>query len=630
MAAAAAACASCARRRAAGLESASSEALTAFGDGSVFIERYVESPRHIEIQILADGESTVHLFERDCSVQRRHQKVVEAAPAIGLPEDVTQALYADAVRITAGAGYVNAGTVEFLVDPKTWNHYFIEVNPRIQVEHTVTEVITGVDLVQSQMRIAAGQRLSEIGLAQEAISKRGYAIQARVTTEDPALDFRPDTGRLQVWRPAEGFGIRLDGGNAYPGATISPHYDSMLMKVTASALSFQGAADKLSRALTETRIRGVKTNSPFIQNVLRHPDFRRARRRRPSSPTRRSSSTSVERQNRGQKLLNYLGDLVVNGRSVAGAAGGVTPRVRPSSPRRRRPAAARAQAGARGGRADGLRQGGARAARAAAHRHDVARRAPSLLATRVRSRTSSPPRRTRRPRSPVLLIENWGGATFDVCLRFLRECPWERLQMMREAVPNVPFQMLLRGANGVGYTNYPDNAVHKFCDVAVRNGMDVFRVFDSAQLPRQPQARRRRGRRGGRRRRGGDLVHGRHLRPVQGQVHPRLLPRARAAARRRRHPRPLHQGHGGPVKPAAATRLISALRQEFPSLPLHVHTHDTAGTGVASMLACAAAGADAVDAAIDSMSGMTSQPSMARSSPRCRTTSCRRASRWRS
>ena len=254
-------------------ESASNEALTAFGNGSVFLERYVDSPRHVEVQILADGTDTVHLFERDCSVQRRHQKVVECAPAIGLPQDVTEALWADAVRITSGAGYVNAGTVEFLVDPKTWQYYFLEVNPRIQVEHTVTEVITGVDLVQSQIRVAAGQKLSDIGLTQPQITKRGFAIQARVTTEDPALDFRPDTGRLQVWRPAEGFGIRLDGGNAYPGATISPHYDSMLMKVTGSALTFQSAADKVTRALTETRIRGVKTNTPFILNVLKHPDF---------------------------------------------------------------------------------------------------------------------------------------------------------------------------------------------------------------------------------------------------------------------------------------------------------------------------------------------------------------------
>ena len=593
-------------------ESASNEALTAFGDGSVFIERYVDSPRHVEVQIVSDGTDTVHLFERDCSVQRRHQKVVETAPAVGLPEGLREKLYEDAVRITSGAGYFCAGTVEFLVDPKTWNHYFIEVNPRIQVEHTVTEVITGVDLVQTQIRIAAGQKLKELGLSQENISMRGYAIQARVTTEDAGNDFTPDTGRLQVWRPAEGFGIRLDGGNAYPGATISPHYDSMLMKVTASALSFQAAADKLARALTETRIRGVKTNSPFILNVLRHPDFLSG------EATTSFIADSPElfdfqvTHNRGQKLLNYLGDLVVNGRSVLGAAGDVTPRVAPLIPKTPVGPPPR-------GLKQVLEEGGPAAfAKAVRERRgllitDTTWRDAhqSLLATRVRTKdilAVAPA--TAHALNQCYSLENWGGATFDVCLRFLRECPWERLQMMREAVPNVPFQMLLRGANGVGYTNYPDNAVFKFCDVAVRNGMDVFRVFDSLNYVDNLKL-------------GIDAVGaangvveaaisytGDISDPTKGKFTLEYyLDLARQLVACNIHVLCI-KDMAGLLKPAAATTLISALRKEFPHLPIHVHTHDTAGTGVASMLACAEAGADAVDAAVDSMSGMTSQPSM--------------------
>ena len=296
------------------LARAQSEALSAFGNAAVFVERYVDSPRHVEVQILSDGESTVHLYDRDCSVQRRFQKVVEIAPSVGLPDDLRAALLADAVRLTSAAGYRCAGTVEFLVDPATWKHYFIEVNPRIQVEHTVTEVVTGVDLVQSQIMVTAGKTLAEIGLAdQDDVQVRGYAIQSRVTTEDPEADFRPDVGRLQVWRPAEGFGIRLDGGNSFTGAVISPHYDSMLMKVTGSALTYEGAIDKVSRALRETRIRGVKTNIGFTLNVLKHPDFRAG-----------AATTSFIGDNpelfqfkaggdRASKLLDYLAELAVNG-----------------------------------------------------------------------------------------------------------------------------------------------------------------------------------------------------------------------------------------------------------------------------------------------------------------------------
>eukprot|EP00326_Haptolina_ericina_P033967 CAMPEP_0181237180 /NCGR_PEP_ID=MMETSP1096-20121128/38611_1 /TAXON_ID=156174 ORGANISM="Chrysochromulina ericina, Strain CCMP281" /NCGR_SAMPLE_ID=MMETSP1096 /ASSEMBLY_ACC=CAM_ASM_000453 /LENGTH=1162 /DNA_ID=CAMNT_0023332489 /DNA_START=47 /DNA_END=3535 /DNA_ORIENTATION=+ len=591
---------------------ASSEALTAFGDGSVFIERYVNSPRHVEIQVIADGTSATHLFERDCSVQRRHQKVVEVAPSIGLPDATRDALYADAVRICQGAGYVNAGTVEFLVDPKTWNHYFIEVNPRIQVEHTVTEVITGVDLVQSQIRIAAGQKLHEIGLSQDDVSMRGFAIQARVTTEDPAEDFRPDTGRLQVWRPAEGFGIRLDGGNAYPGAKISPHYDSMLMKVTGSALNFNAAADKVARALAETRIRGVKTNIPFILNVLKHPQFVSGEATTSFIGSTPELFEFAEQQNRGQKLLNYLGDLVVNGRTALGAAGPPTPRVKPLLPPTPVGAPPR-------GLKQVLNEGGPQAFAKAVRSNrgllltDTTWRDAhqSLLATRVRTQdilaVAEP---TAHILAPCYSVENWGGATFDVCLRFLRECPWERLQQMRERVPNVPFQMLLRGANGVGYTNYPDNAVFKFCDVAVKNGMDVFRVFDSLNyLDNLKLGVDAVGAAGG-------VVEAAisYTGDITDPSKTKFTLDYYLELARKLVDADIHvlciKDMAGLLKPAAATLLISALRKEFPNLPIHVHTHDTAGTGVASMLAAAAAGADAVDVAVDSMSGMTSQPSM--------------------
>jgi pyruvate carboxylase len=349
------------------------------------------------------------------------------------------------------------------------------------VEHTVTEVITGVDLVQSQIRVAAGQKLAELGLTQDSISKRGFAIQARVTTEDPQQDFRPSTGKLMLWRPAEGFGIRLDGGNAYSGATISPHYDSMLMKVTAFSLSFKGACDKLVRALNETRSRGVKTNMPFITNVLRHPDFESGMATTSFIGDNPHLFHFSEQQNRGQKILNYLGDLAVNGRTMTGAAGPPTPKIEPLLPEKRQGLPPK-------GLKQVLEQGGPEAFAKAVREHrgllltDTTWRDAhqSLLATRVRTKdiiAIAP--ETSHVLANAYSIENWGGATFDVCLRFLKECPWERLAMMREAVPNVPFQMLLRGANAVGYTNYPDNAVHKFCDVAVRNGMDVFRVFDS-------------------------------------------------------------------------------------------------------------------------------------------------------
>jgi len=610
---------------------AQSEALAAFGNGAVFVERMVERPRHIEVQILSDGIETVHLYERDCSVQRRFQKVVEVAPSVGLPTPLREDLCADAIRICKMAGYSCAGTVEFLVDPVTWRHYFIEVNPRVQVEHTVTETCTGHDIVQAQIKIAGGGTLADCGIpSQDAIQIRGYAIQARVTTEDPQADFRPDTGRLQAWRPAEGFGIRLDGGNAFTGAIISPHYDSMLTKITASALTFPQACARLSRALAETRIRGVKTNIPFVQNVISHPTFQSGEATTSFISDHAEQLFSFPKSgDRVSKLMAYLGDLAVNGRKAVGATGAKTPkydvvlppRVAINSEERQNPPA---ECQARVPR-PGLKQiydkhgpkGFAKAVRDSKRLliTDTTMRDAhqSLLATRVRTKDilAAAPYASYAIGAESYSFENWGGATFDVCMRFLYESPWDRLVRMREAMPNVPFQMLLRGANGVGYTSYPDNAIFKFCQVAQKNGMDIFRIFDSVNyLENLYLGIDAVGAAGG-------VVEaaisytGDVLRDEKHYKYnlDYYLELARALAARDIHVLAI-KDMAGLLKPRAATTLISALRQEFPHLPIHVHTHDTAGTGVASMLAAAHAGADAVDVAVDSMSGLTSQPSM--------------------
>jgi len=593
------------------LARAQSEALTAFGNAAVFVERYVEAPRHVEVQILSDGETTFHLYERDCSVQRRFQKVVEIAPSVGLPEDLQKALHDDAVRLTSAAGYRAAGTVEFLVDPQTWKHYFIEVNPRIQVEHTVTEVVTGVDLVQSQIRVAQGETLAEIGLhAQDDIQVRGYAIQSRVTTEDPEEDFRPDVGRIQLWRPGEGFGIRMDGGNAFTGAVISPHYDSMLTKVTASALTYESAIDKLTRSLRETRIRGVKTNIGFTLNVLKHPEFRAGRATTAFIEDHPELFEFAKGGDRASKLLMYLAELAVNGRKAVGATGPVTPRYAQVLPP---PVDEKPRIGFKQVLETSGPEGFAKAVRA--HKGllltDTTMRDAhqSLLATRVRTKdlvTAAP--YTSKALHNAYSLENWGGATFDVALRFLHECPWARLEQLREEIPNVPFQMLLRGANGVGYTAYPDNVIYKFCEQAYQSGIDIFRVFDSLNDVENLALGVKAAKAAGGFVEGtlcytGDVTSSKKYdldyyldlatRMIDLGVHALAI-----------------KDMAGLLTPRSATVLVEALRQKFPDTPIHVHTHDSAGLGVASMLAASQAGADIVDGAVDAMSGLTSQPSL--------------------
>ena len=603
-------------------ESASSEALASFGDGTVFLERYVENPRHIEVQILGDNAGNlIHLFDRDCSVQRRHQKVVEIAPSSGLKPGVREQLFKDAITLGTEARYRNAGTVEFLVGPDG-KHYFIEINPRIQVEHTVTEEATGIDLVQSQIRIASGLTLPELGLSQDTVSVKSYAIQCRITTEDPAAGFIPDTGRLTVYRTGEGNGIRTDSVG-FPGARISPHYDSMLAKVTARARSFNGCTSKLRRALREYRIRGVTTNIPYLIRVLSDPEFQSGVvdtsfiDKRPEL----LAPAFSENRDRANKALQYLANLRVNGHPASlGATGPAPSTVDPTPPL---PPPATKSEGSRSEDLAGLRQvfleggpeGFARAVRA--HKGllltDTTWRDAhqSLLATRMRtSELLHCADATAAHMGSLYSLENWGGATFDVAMRFLHECPWDRLEQMREQVPNIPFQMLLRGANAVGYTSYPDNAVHAFCEQAVHSGMDVFRIFDSLNYIENMKL-------------GIDAVGG-----AGGVVEAAICYTGDVTAEdsgkydldyyleyvRQLDSLGIHvlciKDMAGLLKPKAATLLVSSIRREFPHLPIHVHTHDTAGTGVASMLACAEAGADAVDCAMDGMSGITSQPSM--------------------
>ncbi|XP_052872658.1 pyruvate carboxylase, mitochondrial isoform X3 [Anopheles cruzii] len=592
---------------------ASSEAKAAFGNGAMFIEKFIERPRHIEVQLLGDkAGNVVHLYERDCSVQRRHQKVVEIAPAPRLAVEVRDKMTEYAVRLARHVGYENAGTVEFLAD-ETGNFYFIEVNARLQVEHTVTEEITGIDLVQSQIRVAEGMTLPELGYTQENIRPQGYAIQCRVTTEDPANDFQPNTGRLEVFRSGEGMGIRLDSASAYAGAIISPYYDSLLVKVISHASDLQSSASKMNRALREFRIRGVKTNIPFLLNVLENQKFLNGVLDTYFIDEHPQLFRFAKTKNRAQKLLNYLGEVLVNGPTTPLAT-----KLKPAEVNPHVPQLPLVTEPPRGFKQILQEQGPAGFAKAVRAQKNLLlmdttfRDAhQSLLATRVRTHDLlkiSP--FVAHKFNNLYSLENWGGATFDVALRFLHECPWERLEEMRKQIPNIPFQMLLRGANAVGYTNYPDNVVYKFCDLSVQCGMDIFRVFDSLNyLPNLILGMEAAGNAGGvveaaisytgdvsdPKRTKYDLKYYTNLADelVKAGTHVLCI-----------------KDMAGLLKPQAARLLITAIREKHPDVPIHIHTHDTSGAGVASMLACAEAGADVVDVAVDSMSGMTSQPSM--------------------
>lgn len=602
------------------LERATSEAKSAFGNGTVFVERFLDKPKHIEVQLLGDNHGNIiHLFERDCSVQRRHQKVVEIAPAKELPSDVRDRILADAVKLAKTARYRNAGTAEFLVDQQN-RHYFIEINPRIQVEHTITEEITGIDIVAAQIQIAAGATLEQLGLTQERISARGFAIQCRITTEDPAKGFSPDTGRIEVYRSSGGNGVRLDGGNGFAGATITPHYDSMLVKCTCRGSTYEIARRKMLRALVEFRIRGVKTNIPFLASLLSHPTFIDGNCWTTFIDDTPELFALVGSQNRAQKLLAYLGDVAVNGSSIKGQVG--EPKfkgeiIRPTLLDDAGKPLDVSEPCTKGWKEIIDKEGpdafakAVRAYKGCLIMDTTWRDAhQSLLATRVRTIDMlNIAHETSHALSNAYSLECWGGATFDVAMRFLYEDPWDRLRKFRKAVPNIPFQMLLRGANGVAYSSLPDNAIYHFCKQAKKYGVDIFRVFDALNDINQLEVGIKAVKAAGGVVEATVCYSGDMLNPKKKYNLQYYLDLVDKIVKLGTHVLGI-KDMAGVLKPQAARILIGSIRSRYPDLPIHVHTHDSAGTGVASMVACAQAGADAVDAATDSLSGMTSQPSI--------------------
>ncbi|HEY5858383.1 MAG TPA: pyruvate carboxylase [Aldersonia sp.] len=591
------------------IEAAAREAESAFGDPTVFIEQAVVDPRHIEVQILADkAGNVIHLFERDCSVQRRHQKVIELAPAPNLSPELRTRICADAVAFAKEIGYSCAGTVEFLLDTRG-KHVFIEMNPRIQVEHTVTEEVTDVDLVGAQLRIAAGETLADLGLSQESIVLRGAALQCRITTEDPANGFRPDTGRISAYRSPGGAGVRLDGGTSL-GAEVGAYFDSMLVKLTCRGRDFDTAVARARRAVAEFRIRGVATNIPFLQAVLDDPDFRAGRvttsfiEERPHLLTLRSSL------DRGTKILNYLADVTVN--KPHGE--------RPTTmyPHEKLPALDMTVPPPDGSRQRLLALGPAGFARALREQAALGvtettfRDAhQSLLATRVRTGgLLDVAGHVARMTPELLSIECWGGATYDVALRFLHEDPWERLAALREAIPNICLQMLLRGRNTVGYTPYPEAVTRAFVSEATATGIDIFRIFDALnnvdQMRPAIDAVRETG-----------LAVAEVAMSYTGDLSnpgediytlDYYLRLAEQIVDAGAHVLAI-KDMAGLLRAPAATTLVTALRSNF-DLPVHVHTHDTPGGQLATYLAAWAAGADAVDGASAAMAGTTSQPAL--------------------
>ncbi|WP_181273764.1 pyruvate carboxylase [Brevibacterium oceani] len=596
------------------LKAAMREAEGAFGDPTVFIEQAVQRPRHIEVQVLADNDSNaIHLFERDCSVQRRHQKVVEIAPAPNLDPTIAEALHADALKFAKALGYQNAGTVEFLLEtdgPRAGKHVFIEMNPRIQVEHTVTEEITDVDLVASQMRIASGETLDGIGLRQEDMRIKGAALQCRITTEDPANSFRPDTGTITAYRSAGGAGVRLDGGTVHAGAAVSPHFDSMLVKLSCRGRDFPQAVGRAKRALAEFRIRGVSSNIGFLQAVLDDPSFVAGDLSTSFIEERPQLLDARVSADRGSKLLDYLADVTVN--RPHGEPG---VRIRPGDKLPDIDLSVDPSPGSRDRLAELGPEVFARALReqtALAVTDTTFRDAhQSLLATRVRTRDLlAVAGHVSRMTPELLSIEAWGGATYDVALRFLGEDPWERLEALRTAVPNINLQMLLRGRNTVGYTPYPTEVTDAFVDEAARTGIDIFRIFDALNDVEQMRPAIEAVRATNSSLAEVALCYTSDILDPKEELYTLdyYLRLAEQIVDAGAHVLAI-KDMAGLLRPAATAKLVTALRENF-DLPVHVHTHDTAGGQLASLYAAAAAGADAVDAASASMAGTTSQPSL--------------------
>jgi pyruvate carboxylase len=591
------------------IDAASREAESAFGDPTLYLEQAVLSPRHIEVQILADIHGDVmHLFERDCSVQRRHQKVIELAPAPNLPDELRQKMCADAVAFARQINYTYAGTVEFLLDERG-NYVFIEMNPRIQVEHTVTEEITDVDLVASQMRIADGETLDDLGLSQDSLQVHGAAMQCRITTEDPANGFRPDTGRITGYRTPGGAGIRLDGGS-HLGAEISPHFDSMLVKLTCRGRDFGAAVARARRTLAEFRIRGVSTNIPFLQAVVNDPDFRAGRVTTSFIDERPYLLTARTPADRGTKILNYLAEVTVNQ-----PHGPRTSTVYPQDKLPHIDLEAAPPPGSKHLLTDMGPEGFARwlrESRPVAVTDTTFRDAhQSLLATRVRTTgllTVAP--YVARMTPQLLSIECWGGATYDVALRFLKEDPWERLAALREAVPNICLQMLLRGRNTVGYTPYPESVTYAFVQEATATGIDIYRIFDALNNVESMRPAIDAVRETGTAVAEVAMSYTGDLSDPNENLYTLdyYLKLAEQIVDAGAHVLAI-KDMAGLLRPQAAHQLISALRSRF-DLPVHVHTHDTPGGQLATYLAAWQAGADAVDGAAAPLAGTTSQPAL--------------------
>lgn len=593
-------------------ERAKSEAKAAFGSDEVYVERCIFEPKHIEVQILGDTQGNlIHLYERDCSIQRRHQKVVEIAPSNSLNSELRDKICDAAVQLMNNVSYINAGTVEFLVTENEF--FFIEVNPRIQVEHTITEMITGVDIVHAQIKIADGIALNseEMGIPkQEDIPLFGFAIQSRVTTEDPLNNFMPDTGKLMVYRSGGGFGVRLDAGNGFQGAIITPYYDSLLVKVSTWGMSFKEAAAKMDRNLQEFRIRGIKTNIPFLENVVKHPSFISGKFNTSFIDSTPELFLFPNRKDRGTKLLNYIGNVTVNGFP------GIEKKSKPIFGEARTPSFDLSAAPPKGTKqildeqgADGVikwvkeQQGVLLTDTTFRDAHQ------SLLATRVRSHDMfGIAKESAQGMHNLFSYEMWGGATFDVAYRFLKENPWDRLIKMREMIPNVLFQMLFRGANAVGYKNYPDNVIKEFIQKSAEAGIDVFRIFDSLNWIKGMEVAIDATRQSGKIAEAtlcytGDILDDSRDKYTV-QYYKDMAKELEGAGA---HILAI-KDMAGLLKPEAAYRLVSELKSTV-DIPIHLHTHDTSGNGVFTYAKAIEAGVDIVDTALGAMAGLTSQPS---------------------
>ena len=588
---------------------AKNESKKAFGDDMIFIEKYLKGPKHIEVQIVGDNYgNVVHLYDRDCSVQRRHQKVVEYAPAFSIPETVRQEIFDASIRLAKTVGYRNAGTLEFLVDAD--NHpYFIEMNPRIQVEHTVSEMVTDIDIVQTQILIAEGYPLASEEIAipsQESVTCTGYSIQTRVTTEDPVNNFLPDTGEITVYRSGSGNGIRLDGGNAYTGAVISPHYDSLLVKAISHDRTFLGAVRKSIRALQEMRIRGVKTNIPFLVNVLNHPTFQSGQCYTTFIEETPELFELTKSQNRANKIIEFIGDRIVN--SNNGEKPFYENRVLPKLDKSKPVYGARDEFLKLG--AQGFMQKILKEDKLYVTDTTMRDAQQSLMATRMRSKDlCGAAYATNAFMQNAFSVEAWGGATYDTAYRFLKESPWKRLELLRERMPNTLIQMLLRASNAVGYSNYPDNVVKEFIRISADHGIDVFRIFDSLNWVENMKMPIEEALKTGKIVEGTICYTGDVSNPNETKYTLDYYVKMALELEKLGCHSIAIKDMAALLKPRAAKELVGTLKKEL-HVPLHLHTHDSTGNGVSTVLMAAEAGVDIVDLAIESMSSMTSQPSM--------------------